>query len=485
MHKRVISIWPCRNKSIIYSHLISTLNLDYISFSVEGHDESNYDIDIDYDIIKTDQVLDWYLKHYTDYPPLIPKYLHDAAKYEKTAMDIIFRWRLSLIGSSHYEKISPIYHKLLRYWTGYILEKKIDLVFISYIPHSIHNYMLYVAAKITGVDYVMGRTAPPIRHKSIIYYFSEDFKILYDNFSNDYKKMRESNLPISQIENSISDYMLNYFKETDVNSTIKTTIRKNRLDIIKSRLKYSMNNHQYTRLLKKAFKLFWIKISDRKILRYCENLESEPDTSIRYIYFPLHWQFEATTLPNGGIFRDQLLAIELISYYLPSGYKLYVREHPAYWLNREKFDYIKDTRSFSFYDRIKDLDNVELISHSYSNADLVSNCKGVATINGSIGFEAIKLNKPVLMFGNSFYQHYRSAFFVNSIDDILRYFTEVKENKNSENHKELIMFLKTIDNISIPLIYQPKQKKDYLKNEMNIAVGLINFLNIVSKNKDN
>src|SRR4030043_207253 len=67
------------------------------------------------------------------------------------------------------------------------------------------------------------------------------------------------------------------------------------------------------------------------LLKFYASQCVKPNYNKPYIYFPLHYQYEATTCPMGGIYSDQLLAIELLS---RAGIQVYVKEHPMMSKNR-------------------------------------------------------------------------------------------------------------------------------------------------------
>lgn len=117
----------------------------------------------------------------------------------------------------------------------------------------------------------------------------------------------------------------------------------------------------------------------------------------RYIYFPLHLQPELTTAALGGVFADQLLAIESLSAWLPEGYAVYIKENPK---QTEK------QRGPYFYKRLRALPNVRLLGRQESSAELIRHSVGVATITGTAGWEALFFGKPVLVFGAAWYREF-------------------------------------------------------------------------------
>lgn len=75
--------------------------------------------------------------------------------------------------------------------------------------------------------------------------------------------------------------------------------------IIKS-TKLKLENYLYNNMLKKY---------SRKI-----------DLNLKYVYFPLHLQPEMTTSVLGGIYSDQVLAIERLAKIIPSDWYIYVKK---------------------------------------------------------------------------------------------------------------------------------------------------------------
>ncbi len=143
----------------------------------------------------------------------------------------------------------------------------------------------------------------------------------------------------------------------------------------------------------------------RNGLAYWRARKALPPPGTNFVYFPLHLQPEAQTSPLGGVFVDQYLAVEMLARALPPGWVLVIKEHPAQRLAK---------RDYGFYARLGRISNVRLVSRSTGTFALTEQCRAVASITGTAGWEALFMAKPVLVFGNAFY---RGAPGTVSIDD--------------------------------------------------------------------
>jgi len=117
----------------------------------------------------------------------------------------------------------------------------------------------------------------------------------------------------------------------------------------------------------------------------------------RSFYYPLHYEPEASIDILGTPYRDQAALVEQISAALPAQHILYVKEHPH--MN-------PGSRPIGFYRRLHQLGNVRLVDQRVDGHRLLARCKGVLTIAGTSGFEALFYGKPVLLFGHTFYEDF-------------------------------------------------------------------------------
>lgn len=154
----------------------------------------------------------------------------------------------------------------------------------------------------------------------------------------------------------------------------------------------------------------WDKISSTL---FYYNLNNYDDflTEETFYYYPLHMEPEATVLYWGrNKYTGQVKLIENIASQLPNGELLYVKDHP----------HAGSYRSIKDYHIIKAIPNVRLINPGVPGTDIIRMSKGVITICGTSGFEALLYHKPVYLFGNTFYKMYEGVIRLESVFDLGR-----------------------------------------------------------------
>ena len=118
-----------------------------------------------------------------------------------------------------------------------------------------------------------------------------------------------------------------------------------------------------------------------------------PQPAERYVLYPIHFQPEASTLVQAPYYLDQAALIEDMSKSLPVGYQLYVKEHVS---NRGR-------RPLAFYKRLRDTFGVRLLGPDEDTWTLIRDAAAVAVITGTVGWEGLLFQKPVITFGDVFY----------------------------------------------------------------------------------
>ncbi len=146
--------------------------------------------------------------------------------------------------------------------------------------------------------------------------------------------------------------------------------------------------------LSKAFlkRAFLRRMRSRFVAKYYQTkVRDEP-----YLLYPLHFHPEASTSVLAADFIDEMSVIRAISFRLPTGMKLYVKEHPSAIALQPR----------SFYKQLDALPNVHLLSAGLPAKELARRSKGVICLTSTLGFEAAVLNKPVITFGDVLYGYF-------------------------------------------------------------------------------
>lgn len=130
-----------------------------------------------------------------------------------------------------------------------------------------------------------------------------------------------------------------------------------------------------------------------RIWRGIADLTARPDLQVPYLFYPLHYEPELATLLLSPYYFDQIQLVGALARSLPLHWKLYVKEHPT----------MQGRRARSFYRALLRFPNVVLLDPHISTFTLLRSAKLVATITGTAGWEATLLGKPVLTFGEVFY----------------------------------------------------------------------------------
>ena len=304
--------------------------------------------------------------------------------------------------------------------------------------------------------------------ESSIKSFINDLNSKKENFEIFYMKNQRVNMrTLNKIKNFFKIDIKNYF--LDIKHNIGLTLRSNYSPINPFRLGF------LTRIK--------IRNKRKKNLRSRLNkLESNFNLDSKYVYFPLHFEPERTTNPDGGDFHDQFLVITKLRAMLPDDVDIIVKEHPSQLLIANKGSL---GRSPLFYNLIKNIKGVYLVENNENSIKLILNSIFTATICGSVGLEAAILGKKSLVFGKSWYSGCPNTINWSknlSYDEIINFKT-CEDIELIEN-----FFINLKNNFSIPSIQNGHQRKMFanLINEdfeISQTTNLKNLMEHFFKNK--
>lgn len=347
------------------------------------------------------------------------------------------------------------YYAHLQYW-NYIIERLDINIFISNtIPNGACDYIAYCFCKIKGIPFV-GSSQSHIRGYS---YMLDD--VFNHNVINHNVVDFEGNLPSYMLE--IYNFYIDentdktpYYMANNENNLINTNYAKK--NIVLKFLVYKHRIRNVLGLIKKILSPFEIL----KYIQYTEcmnyNFFREPETLIyfykkiseyidcnsagKYIYFALHMQPESTTSPIGGVFVDQLLAIKMISFQLPKDWTLIVKEHPCQFGNSKLFP---NVRTLDLYYELLKLKNVKIASQENDTYTLINYSQAVATITGTVAWEAMFKFKPCLFFGHHIQESAPSSFVVRTNDDCKNAIEKLIEGKINISKEDIKKYLFILD----------------------------------------
>ncbi len=166
---------------------------------------------------------------------------------------------------------------------------------------------------------------------------------------------------------------------------------KNRTKIIRDKISRYVNRKLRDTFMNKNFK---------KSLKNCENI----------IYFPLHSEPERALLVAAKYYTNQLSVITNIAKSLPMGYKLIVKEHPG--------QSIYGWRKISYYKKIMDLPNVEMVHHSISSTEVIKKSSLVISIGGTASLEGLFYKKPTIVFTEQLYTKIPGVYKISNFEEL-------------------------------------------------------------------
>ena len=181
-------------------------------------------------------------------------------------------------------------------------------------------------------------------------------------------------------------------------------------------------------------------------------LEYEIHENEQFVLFTLHQEPERTLLIAAPFYTNQLEVIRHIAKSIPTGYKLYVKEHFSQLL--------REWRDISYYKEIIEIPNVRLYHPSVSIEPLIQKSSLVISIGGTASLEAAFYQKPSIIMTDMGYAILSSVQKLNSLEELpsmIRISLETKVNSD-----DLDRYLSILDEHSFDF-----DLKGYESNEAN------------------
>lgn len=319
-----------------------------------------------------------------------------------------------------YEDSEKLIAALYEFWSDYFDKEKPNIIFHEMVSLSI-NHLCAVAAKERNILYT---------HEIQVHGLFDSNFILANYWGGKIKKI---NLINNELKDAVEKFIFDFKNK-------KQTVLcggqfKNKSSIhylypaIKNSLLILRNKNRYPYMEDYIENFF---ANDISIINKYKNLKhyskikwDDFDSSKKYYYYPFHLEPEAAVYYMGdGIYSNQVKLIENIAASLPANTYLYVKDHPHDIGYRDTNDYLK----------LKQINNIKLIHAKESGYEILKYSQGIITINGSAGFEALLLDKPVYYFGNPYYESFNNTFKIRNIRDLQKQLlakVDIKSNFNN------------------------------------------------------
>lgn len=481
-------------------------------------------------------IKDEFEKHYPDVPfhPLVDavqgippsEFLHtkrgvlDKVILEELAVcelhAIKMMDRMDALGSFTYQERVRHYRTLLGYWLTILNQLQPDLVFFPDIPHMVFDFILYGLCILMEVPTMMFE-ASNVYSLSYLREKIDGETILIKEYQ---RLLREGNLEMIRSSPELTMFLdslrgeyhdvplyIRYVSKQDLydRNTLKSLIQKifdfrnyskyfrkqigilsQKLAKPQSYLKEPGKTPEASSISNLRFRWFRLRAHRkmRALDRYYHELAiKEISLDQPYIFIALSYQPEATTSPKGDFFVNLDLMVYMISNAVPSGWMLYVKEHPSQfertWTHRSQ-----SARAKYFYDDLASLENVRLIPTSFSSYDLIDNSIAVATVTGTIGWQAVNRGKPALVFGNPWYLGCEGIFPICEYKDCIKALNSIQDGYQVDDQRVRI-FAAALENVGLKLDLEGKTVKfqdEPISQAESIAGAMITFSEEIFKN---
>ncbi|WP_421976512.1 hypothetical protein [Roseivirga seohaensis] len=199
-----------------------------------------------------------------------------------------------------------------------------------------------------------------------------------------------------------------------------------------------------------------------------------------FIVFFLHYQPERTTLPEGGVFNQQILALKTLRMMLPAHIAIYVKEHPSTF----RFSLSLKARSIEFYSAITGMDNTFLIPLSTDTYTLIDKSIFVSTITGTSILEAVVRGTPSIYFGNIRFKEIPGSFHIQELIESTDLLNRLLNREIIINQDKIDEYFKYTQSISIGQIQDGKNefyRPALLNSKIEVLYNLLKYVSFGEK----
>lgn len=342
--------------------------------------------------------------------------------WEKMApYEIEFYKQVDRLGWTHqaeeYRTRYDFYKYSVKFFYAQMVRRRYDFVFMSNVPHLMYDIVIYGLCKALNVPVFYFYRTPIITDRFFFLYSCDS---LGDHRVNEIVSCQEDFYSATEVESEIAEEIVSSWKgvldrkEKNFYSPVKfgrlitqSSEYSNSLDRISDK---RWGGVSYLPIEKRsAEEVEKMKKSSSFMQSLYDSISVHPNWKEDFIYFPLHMQPEATSQPLGGMFQDQVVAALLLAERIPDDWFVYVKEFPKQGGLH---------RMVSFYEELTQHPKIKLIDRGADTLTLTRASRAVATLTGTVAWEAFYSKKPAIIFGYTVIEAAQGVFKIGSKADL-------------------------------------------------------------------
>lgn len=443
--------------------------------------------------------------------PIDAELLDALVAFEHMALKMMERLDATGRTFSYDERVRH-YQRLVAYWNATLEELGPDAVLMPITPHLVFDYVLYALCTVKGIPVLLfdrtaipGRTlerfgitgpAPQLlaRYRERLAegaeaLLSEYLESYLEKLRGDFSSGMAANFKLKLERLSMSPkktghgvtrpgalQVFRYEAKAVIRHMLREGLRapRNYLKVAGRPPEqasvgfFRFHAHRWSGILKKS----------RLHALYSQQMRLA-DPSSPSIFVALHYQPERNTVPVGGRYADQRLMIQLIAECAPQGWQVVVKEHS--W-QLQPFSRGQIARDETFYRDLARIPNVTLVPMSTPSFELIDQSAIVATVAGSVGWEAINRGKPAMIFGDAWYEGCEGAYRIRTAAECRRVLSAAQAGPPPDAGK-VRHFVAALDEVAIRAVLEPRLEMpgdiDMRDNASVLAASLVARLNLL------
>jgi hypothetical protein len=422
------------------------------------------------------------------------------------AENIVFEMmnRMDTLKSQTYFQRKNVYRYFVCYWIQKINELKPDAFYSKLTPHEVTDFILFALCKYYVIKVIIFSYTSFHGHLLVIDDYRQPWPILNKNL-NLYRESPDKYFKQETITNPSASAYVNKLKGDYKLAKPTYEVFYDQIAVkkgdgfnlshfvsrfftrLRSFLRLTQFIFQASLEKRPTYKKLMDYVLSTVITREGKELKSlykraqTTDITIDspYIYFPLHFQPEMTTSPQGGIFCDQHLALATLSSAIPDNWKIYVKEHPGQFRTGRFFSYAYNGRDKTYYNRLLSIPKVSLIPIETEHFNMLDHAEAIATITGTVGWEAAIRSKPVIIFGEAWYQFAPNVYRVKSLTDCKKAVNQL-QNSPVADPKEMNTFINVLLSSTVNIFFDDLEAK-WAEEEFDLQENAERLYNIIKK----